>query len=46
MKRFKAGPVEFRSLAAPRYYIRMWRLILMYWPKERLSKRLEIIWRR
>jgi len=42
MKRIAFGHVEFRILnGAPRFYVRLWNRVLMYWPKEPWKRRIE-----
>lgn len=42
MKRIEFGPIEVRILnGAPRFYIRLWRRVIMYWPKENWRRCLE-----
>lgn len=44
--RFTIGPIDVRILQAPRLFIRVWRLTLMWWPNEpKLSDRIEVRWR-
>lgn len=43
MKRIAFGPFEFHcNDGSPRFYVRLWRRVFMWWPKEKWSKRLEI----
>lgn len=43
MRQYRVGLIELRILESPRIYLRVWRLVLMYWPREPWHKRLEVL---
>ena len=44
MKRYARGPIDIRLLDSPRLYLRLGRLVVMWWPREPWRRRLELRW--
>lgn len=42
--RYERRFFAFHTAHSPQWYLRIWRLRMLWWPNERLFKKLEITW--